>query len=177
MAFLAFTVMLACGGVFNNIYEYLCTLVFITALPLTAYPLQKILPPFKYNGRKGQRTLAMIMANVGYILGLVYAAISDISPLLLSVFITYVLSGASILIINKVFGFKASGHACGAAGPVGVLIYFTGATPFGLVTLLSGTALLLAVLWSTVKTHSHTALQFIVGAIIPIIIFYTLILI
>lgn len=177
MAFLAFTVMLACGGIFDNIYQYLWTLLFMTVLPLTAYPLQKVLPPFKNKGRKGQRTLAMIMANVGYILSLVYATVADISPVLLAVFVTYVLSGASILIINKVFRFKASGHACGAAGPVGVLIYFTGTTPLGLITLLAGTALLIAVLWGTVKTHSHTASQFIVGGIIPIIFFYTLILI
>ncbi len=176
MAFLAFTVMLICGGIYNNLYEYLWTLLFMTVLPLTAYPLQKVLPPFRDKGRKGQRTLAMIMANVGYILSLVYAAVADISPVLLAVFVTYVLSGASILIINKVLGFKASGHACGVAGPVGVLIYFTGTTPAGITTLIVGIGLLMAVLWGTVKTHSHTASQFIVGGIIPIIIFYTLIL-
>lgn len=177
MAFAAFTVMLLCGGVFNNISEYIWTLFFMTLLPLTAYPLQKILPPFKYKGRNGQRTLAMIMANVGYILSIGYAIVADISPKLAAVFVTYVLSGASILIINKVFKFKASGHACGAAGPVGVLIYFLGATPQGMISLLLGGGLLAAVLWGTIKTHSHTASQFIVGGMIPIIIFYTLILI
>lgn len=177
MAFAAFTVMLICGGVFNNISEYIWTLFFMTVLPLTAYPLQKILPPFKDRGRSGQRTLAMIMANVGYILSLGYALAADISPKLSAVFVTYVLSGAAILIINKVFKFKASGHACGAAGPVGVLIYFLGATPGGMISLILGGALLAAVLWGTIKTHSHTASQFIIGGIIPIIIFYTLILI
>ena len=177
MAFAAFTVMLLCGGVFNNISEYIWTLFFMTLLPLTAYPLQKILPPFKYKGRNGQRTLAMIMANVGYILSIGYAIVADISPKLAEGFVTYVLSGASILIINKVFKFKASGHACGAAGPVGVLIYFLGATPQGMISLLLGGGLLAAVLWGTIKTHSHTASQFIVGGMIPIIIFYTLILI
>ncbi len=177
MAFAAFTVMLAVGGIFNNIYEYLWTILFMTLLPLTAYPLQKVLSPFRDKGRKGQRTLAMIMANVGYILSLIYASVANISDTLLAVFVTYVLSGALILIINKVFRFKASGHACGSAGPVGVLIYFMGRTPAGIVTLVLGIALLAAVLWGTVKTHSHTASQFIVGGIIPIIIFYTLILI
>ena len=111
MAFIAFTVMLVTGGIFQNIYEYLWTLVFMCVLPLTAYPLQKILPPFKDKGRSGQRTLAMIMANVGYILSIVYAMSADISDRLLAVFVTYVLSGASLLIINKAFKFKASGHA------------------------------------------------------------------
>ncbi|MBQ7835719.1 MAG: hypothetical protein IJ389_00510 [Clostridia bacterium] len=177
MAFIAFTVMLVTGGIFQNIYEYLWTLVFMCVLPLTAYPLQKILPPFKDKGRSGQRTLAMIMANVGYILSIVYAMSADISDRLLAVFVTYVLSGASLLIINKAFKFKASGHACGAAGPIGVLVYFLGITPAGIACLILGGALLAAVLWGTVKTHSHTAPQFIIGGIIPIIIFYTLILI
>ena len=177
MAFLAFTVMLLAGGIFQNVYEYLWTLLFMSVLPLTAYPLQKVIPAFKNKGRSGQRTLAMIMANVGYILSIVYAMVADISPKLLAVFVTYVLSGASILIVNKLIGFKASGHACGAAGPVGVLVYFLGLTPQGIISLVVGGALLAAVLWGTVKTHSHTASQFIVGGIIPIIIFYTLILI
>lgn len=177
MAFLAFTAMLISGGIFRNISEYLWTLVFICILPLTAYPLKKILPPFKSKGRSGQRTLAMIMANVGYILSIAYAMSADISERLLYVFVTYVLSGASLLIINKVFHFKASGHACGAAGPVAVLVYFFGFTPAGILCLTLGAILLAAVLWGTVKTHSHTAPQFIIGGMIPIIIFYTLILI
>ncbi len=177
MAFTAFTVMLICGGIFQNIYEYLWTLVFMCLLPISAYPLQKLLPPFKDKGRSGQRTLAMIMANVGYILSIIYAMIADISPKLLAVFVTYVLSGASLLIINKVVHFKASGHACGAAGPLGVLVYFLGMTPAGLISLIAGGILLAAVLWGSLKTHSHTASQFIVGGMIPIIIFYTLILI
>ena len=177
MAFVAFTAMLISGGIFRNISEYIWSLVFMCVLPLTAYPLQRILPPFKNKGRKGQRTLAMIMANVGYILSIAYAMNANISPKLLCIFVTYVLSGASLLIINKVFRFKASGHACGAAGPLAVLVYLLGFTPAGLICLTLGTLLLAAVLWGTVKTHSHTAPQFIVGGIIPIIIFYTLILI
>ncbi len=174
MALLAFTIMLTSGDIFNNIYEYLCTLLFITVLPLTAYPLQKVLPPFKHNGRKGQRTLAMIMSVIGYILGVIYAFTVDTSPILTKVFITYALSGATLFIVNKFFKFKASGHACGVAGPVGVVIYLMGANFAGLITLVCGLALLIASLWATLKTHAHTALQFIVGAIIPIIYFYTL---
>ncbi len=177
MAFLAFTVMLIVGGIYESVLQYLWSLFFMVLLPLTAYPLQKVIPPFRDKGRSGQRTLAMIMANVGYIFSIVYALVADIPSELLAVFVTYVLSGASILIINKLFGFKASGHACGVAGPVGVLIYFMGSTPAGIVTLIAGVALICAVLWGSLKTHSHTAPQFIVGGIIPIIIFYTLILI
>jgi len=174
MAFIAFTIMLMRGGVFNNFHEYLWALLFISVIPLCAYPLQKILPPFKYKGRKGQRTLAMIMSILGYTLSLPYAAVAHISPTLTALFITYVLSGVSLFIINKLFKFKASGHSCGIAGPVGVLVYFMGATVPGIITLICGVLLLAAALWATLKTHAHTAAQFIVGAIIPILFFYTL---
>lgn len=177
MALLAFTVMLIRGNVFNNISQYIAAVVFICALPLTAYPLQKIIPPFKYKGRKGQRTLAMIMSLIGYIAGVVYATIANTSSTLTVIFTTYLLSGLTLFIINKVFRYKASGHACGVAGPVGVLIWFMGVNPAGLLTLIIGLALLWAALWSTLKTHAHTALQFVCGGIIPIIFFYTLILI
>ena len=177
MALVVFTVMLFKGGVFENIPQYLWTLFFISALPLTAYPLQKIIPPFKYKGRKGQRTLAMIMSLVGYIGGLIYALSAHTSSLLTTIFITYLLSGLSLFIINKLFHFKASGHACGVAGPIGVTVWLMGANLAGALTLILGIALLLAAFWSTLKTHAHTALQFVCGGIIPIIFFYTLILI
>lgn len=177
MALLAFSIMLFRGGVFENIWQYAATVFFISALPLTAYPLQKIIPPFKYKGRKGQRTLAMIMSLIGYIAGLIYALIAHTSTILTTIFITYLLSGLSLFIINKIFHYKASGHACGVAGPVGVLIWFMGANIAGALTLVFGLALLLAAFWSTLKTHAHTALQFVCGGIIPIIFFYTLILI
>ncbi len=174
IALIAFTIMLSLGGVFNSISEYLHTLIFITALPLCAYPLQKIIPPFKHKGRKGQRTLAMIMSIIGYLLGVVYSLSADTSPVLRTVFITYALSGVALFIINKLLHFKASGHACGVAGPVGVIIYFMGWSLAGALTLFCGIAILAASLWATLKTHAHSAMQFIVGAIIPIIFFYTL---
>ncbi len=177
MAMLAFTVMLCRGGIFNSITQYIAAIFFISVLPLTAYPLQKILPQFKYKGRKGQRTLAMIMSLIGYIAGLIYALCSSASHILTIIFATYLLSGAALFVINKIFRYKASGHACGIAGPVGVLIWFMGANTAGTIVFIIGLALLLAALWSTLKTHAHTALQFACGGIIPIIFFYTLILI
>ncbi|MBR6651424.1 MAG: hypothetical protein IKL36_08475 [Clostridia bacterium] len=177
MALAAFTTMFLRGGVFNNVAECVAAVVFISVLPLTAYPLQKIIPPFKYKGRKGQRTLAMIMSLMGYIAGVIYALTAHTSTTLTTIFITYLLSGLTLFIINKGLRYKASGHACGIAGPVGVLLWFMGANVAGAITLIIGIALLAAALWSTLKTHAHTALQFVCGGIIPIIFFYTLIFI
>lgn len=159
-------------GKMNSVAELICALATVSLLPLTAYPLQKIIPFFKNKGREGQRTLAMIMSTAGYVLSVTIAVFFRFSKASCTVFITYLLSGIALLIINKVFKFKASGHACGLAGPMGVIAYMTGPIGFAI----SGTVLLL-VFWSSLKLRSHTALQYAVGALIPNIVFFSLILI
>ena len=158
-------------GRMNSIAELICGLLTISLLPLTAYPLQNLIPHFKNKGREGQRTLAMIMSTAGYVIAVSASVILDFSQSSRAVFLTYLLSGITLLIVNKVFKFRASGHACGLAGPMGVIAYLAGPTGFAV----SG-AVLLLVLWSSLKLRSHTAPQFLVGAIIPNIIFFTLIL-
>lgn len=177
MALMVFSIMYFFCDVFKSPKEYLAAVIFISAIPLSAYPLQLILPPFKYKGREGQRTLAMILSVTGYALGLIYALVFPVSKTILTIFATYLLSGIFIFVSNKLFHFRASGHACGAAGPLGVLVYFLGFTPTGITVALLGILILAAVLWATLKTHSHTVLQFAVGGIIPIVLFYTLTLI
>ena len=158
-------------GRMNSIAELVCGILTISLLPLTAYPLQNLIPHFKSKGREGQRTLAMIMSTAGYVLAVSASIVLEFSESSRAVFLTYLLSGVTLLIINKLFKFRASGHACGLAGPMGVIAYLIGPAGFAI----SG-AVLLLVLWSSLKLRSHTAPQFIVGALIPNIIFFTLIL-
>ena len=158
-------------GRMNSIAELICGLLTISLLPLTAYPLQNLIPHFKSKGREGQRTLAMIMSTAGYVLAVSASLAFGFSESSRAVFLTYLLSGISLLIINKLFKFRASGHACGLAGPMGVIAYLAGPLGFA-----ACGAVLLLVLWSSLKLRSHTAAQFLVGALIPNIIFFTLIL-
>ena len=151
--------------------EYICALLTISVMPTLAYPLQKILPPWKHRGREGQRTLAMIMSTLGYITATASAFILGFGADVTRVFITYLLSGASLLIINKLFHIKASGHACGLAGPMGVIVLYTG--PTGLII---GCAVFALMVWSSLRLRSHTASQLIIGAAVPNIIYYTIIL-
>lgn len=51
------------GGAIN----FIMSLLFLTVLPAISYPLQPIMPYFKHQGREGQRNLAIIAANIGYI--------------------------------------------------------------------------------------------------------------
>ena len=165
-------VIMYCSDKMNSLPEMLCGFATISILPLTAYPLQNIIPYFKSKGREGQRTLAMIMSTAGYVIAVSASMIFDFSQPSRAVFLTYLLSGITLLVINKLFGFRASGHACGLAGPMGVISYLTGPAGFAVCG-----AVLLAVLWSSLKLHSHTLPQFAVGAIIPNIIFFAVVLI
>ena len=53
---------------FRAWYTYASMMATLGVLPVLAYPLQRFIPKFRDEGRKGQRTLAMIFAVAGYIL-------------------------------------------------------------------------------------------------------------
>ena len=169
MSLILFTVLYIRGGVFGSPWQYIMSLLFLTVLPLCAYPLQKLLPSFRSKGRNGGRTLAMIMSCIGYVLSILYAVAFSVGKNLMILFLTYLISGAVLLIINKVFGVRASGHACGLMGPVAVLAYFMGWLP-----LVIGALLFALTMWGSLKIRRHTAFQFIIGACIPVIVFFSL---
>ena len=162
-ALAAFSVFLATDGFYESIWEYIAAVAFITLLPVTAYPLQLIIPPFKHQGREGQRNLAFVMCTLGYILGVVYGLIFSVGAPIFTMFLTYLLSGVSLLLVNKLFHFKASGHACGLMGPAAALAYFVGP-----VTLALSIPLCIGALWSSVYMKRHSLSQFIVGGVIPV---------
>lgn len=169
-ALILFTILYLSAQKINRT-EYICALLTISLMPTLAYPLQKILPPWKHRGREGQRTLAMIMSTLGYITATASALILGFGADVTRVFITYLLSGAALLVFNKLLHIKASGHACGLAGPMGVMVYYTG--PMGLII---GTVVFALVVWSSLRLRSHTAPQLIIGAAVPNVIYYTIIL-
>lgn len=149
-------------GMFNGTADFVMALVFLTVLPLLAYPVQPLIPYFKDKGREGQRLLAIIMAVAGYIGGIIYALARPVSKELLIVYLVYLFSGILIFILNKVIKIKASGHACGVAGPVSYLVYFLGWYA------LSGIAVLALVYWASVRMKRHTLKQLIAGSVIPV---------
>ncbi len=149
-------------GMFNGIADFVMALVFLTVLPLLAYPVQPLIPYFKDKGREGQRLLAIIMAVAGYIGGIIYALARPVSKELLIVYLVYLFSGILIFILNKVIKIKASGHACGVAGPVSYLVYFLGWYA------LAGIAVLALVYWASVRMKRHTLKQLIAGSVIPV---------
>ena len=163
MALCAFSLFLTCKDFYNSMWEYVAAVFFIAMLPMTAYPLQPIIPPFKHKGREGQRSLAFVMCNLGYVLSVVFALLFSAGKPVITMFLTYLLSGMTLLVVNKFFRFKASGHSCGLMGPAAALAYFIG--PF---TLIFTIPLFILALFSSVYLKRHNTSHFIVGGIIPV---------
>ncbi len=107
---------------FASVWTFISMLLTLGVLPLLAYPCQRFIPKFKDEGRRGQRTLAMIFAVVGYVLCTALLLILRGTRKELLVCLTYLISGILILIINKVFKIHVSGHGCGVCGPIPVLL-------------------------------------------------------
>lgn len=141
--------------------QLLCGLIFLGFLPVLGYPLQKYIPYFRERGREGQRSLAMIFSTAGYIFGCASAFFTKASPALRMIYLEYLLCGIAMLIFNKGFHLKSSGHACGIVAPVLLLFQF------GLhVPAMIGIVLIAPVLVSSVKTGRHTVLQLVGGCMI-----------
>ncbi len=163
MALLTLSVLLAIRpDTFHGILNYGLSVAFLTLLPLSAYPLQPLIPHFKDKGREGQRQLAMIMAVIGYILGIIFALLLNMPKDLLLLYLTYLISGVLILFFNKVIKVRASGHACGVAGPIAFLIYFLGWPA------IVGISVLVLVYWASLRMKRHTWSELLWGSVIPV---------
>ncbi len=150
---------------FGSIWHLLGAFLFLSILPTLAYPLQKHIPKYRDRGREGQRSLAMIFSFAGYLLGTIVAFVFS-SPIELKIiYLEYLLCGIGMLLLNKGFKIKASGHACGVVGPVILFLYF------GLyIPAIFCAALVLPVYVSSVRTKQHTTPQLIGGSIIPAVV-------
>lgn len=149
-------------AMFAGALDYAMALLFLTVFPLLAYPLQPLLPKFRDAGRRGQRRLAIIMAVAGYLFGILYALFAHVSRELLLVYLGYLLSGALIALFNRTFAIRASGHACGVAGPVAFLYVFFGPRA------LWGLVVLALVYWASLRMKRHTVSQLLWGSVLPV---------
>ena len=161
-AVLLITVYIAETSFFGSIWQLVGALFFLSILPTLAYPMQGCFPKYRDRGREGQRSLAMIFSFVGYLLGTAAAFAFSAPAELKIIYLEYLLCGIGMLLLNKVFKIKASGHACGIVGPVIMLFYFRMYIPAAL-----GILLILPVYISSVRTKQHTVSQLIVGSCIP----------
>ena len=163
MAFLTLSILFGVrNGMFGGGANYAAAVFFLTVLPLLAYPLQKVFPGWKEKGRSGQRSLAILMAVAGYIAGILYAVAAAVPEGMLLVYLAYLFSGCLILLFNKGLKIKASGHACGVAGPLALLVCLLGPAA------LLGLPVLGAVYWASLRMGRHTWKELILGSLLPI---------
>lgn len=149
------------GGTVNLICAYL----FLAVLPLLSYPIHATVPALKAKGRKAQRNLALVFSVTGYVAGTIVSLATDAPHELTSVYLTYLFTGIMLAAFTFGMKFKASGHASGIAGPITTLAYFV--HPMFILAY----ALVLPVMWSSVKSSRHTYSEFLVGCLCPIVAF------
>ena len=131
--------------------------LFLTILPVLAYPFQLCVPALKAQGRAGQRRLAVIFSLVGYLAGLCCCAIGHGNHTEYMVYLCYLCSGLQTAIFTKYLGIKSSGHAAGTVGPLSILALRL--SPWFAL----GYLILIPVYWSSLKLKRHTLKELLWG--------------
>lgn len=146
-----------------GLINYFIAIFSLVVFPLLAYPVQDYFTIIPGEKRKAQRTLAIIFSIIAYIVGLFLAIILKASSIEKIMFLTYLLSGVLIAVFSFGLKINGSGHMCGLAGPIALIVYVFGPTYIVLVFLL------LFVLWASLYLKRHSLIELIIGSIIPII--------
>lgn len=149
---------------YGDITFYLLAILYLTILPVMAYPLQPCIPGYKDKGREGQRNLAILMAILGYLCGILTITFLHASRMQWIIYLTYFLSGISIAVFNKIIKVPASGHACGIVGPIALSVYY-----IGLYGVIAGNITFLLMCWSSIKLKRHTLSQLLLGSVLPVV--------
>lgn len=132
----------------------------LAILPVLSYPICKLVPSLKKRGRKTERSLSIVFSIVGYLMGTLFAIFARGTRVELTLYLTYIMSGALMGLCSFVFRFRASGHACGSAGPFTMLAHQLG------VGWVLGFLLLIPVFASSIRLKRHTVTELIAGGAI-----------
>lgn len=147
-------------GLFRGAADIVLAVVFLTAIPLAAYPAQLILPKYKDKGREGQRNLAMIFNAVGFAGLAVYAYASRAPRDYTLIANTYLLSVVFLLVFNKLLKVRASGHFCAVFGPMLLSVYLV--SLWAIVPCVAVGAL---IVWSSLYLSRHTPAELFFGGL------------
>ena len=138
------------NGVMDN-QDLVLTVIFLTVVPLLAYPVAALIPRLRAKGREGQRNFAFALTAVSYPFLVLYAVWSKGSDNFQLIAWTYLLTLAVLLVLNKGLKLRASGHAASTAGPLIVICYF-----FGLKGVVAGIMVYALILWASLALKRHT---------------------
>lgn len=147
--------------IYLNQMDFPMAVLSLTLIPLISYPCSFVIPSVRKKGRSGQRRLAMYFSAAGYLTGFVYAAAAQTETRYRIIMCSYLLSIIFLLLVNRLLGFHASGHACSTVGPALCIMIYCGGI-WGLVSLvLVGT-----VIWSSLVLGRHKLSELTVGGAI-----------
>ena len=147
-------------------WEMVASLLGLTVLPILAYPVSVMIPATRKKGREGQRSLAMYFSTVGYVAVFVYGLIASVGTGLMHIYAGYLFSVVIILVSNKVFKVRVSGHACSVSGPLVYSGYFLGI--WGIVV---GVVCWGVILWASLVMKRHTFKEFLLGTLTCLVSF------
>jgi hypothetical protein len=142
------------------------SLLGLTVLPILAYPVSFAVPSIRKKGREGQRSLAMYFSTVGYVGAFTYGLIAGVGTGLMHIYAGYLFSVIIILVSNKVFKVRVSGHACSVAGPLVYSAFFLGS--WGIA---AGVVCWCAILWASLVMKRHTLGEFLLGTLTCLVAF------
>ena len=136
------------------------SLLGLTVLPVLAYPVAALIPATRKKGREGQRSMAMYFSVVGYVAVFVFGLVAGVGTGLMHIYAGYLFSVVIILIGNKVFKVRISGHACSVSGPMVYSAYFLGI--WGIIV---GIICWAVILWASLVMKRHTFREFVLGTL------------
>lgn len=151
--------------IFCGSRDIIMSLIFLSVIPVLAYPLQHLLPAFQDKSREGQRQLAFILNIVGYTLAFIFGLILHVNDRLMLIYTTYFCSVIILAVLNLLH-IRASGHACGVAGPLLFFVYFIGWT-----AVIPCLVVMALIIWSSLVLKRHTIKELILGLLTCIISF------
>ena len=146
--------------VFAAPLEFVSSLAGLTILPVLAYPVSVLIPAIRRKGREGQRSLAMYFSTVGYVGVFIYGLVAHVGTGLMHIYAGYLFSVIIILVGNKVFKVRISGHACSVSGPLVYSGYF-----LGVWGILVGAVCWGVILWASLVMKRHTFREFVFGTL------------
>jgi hypothetical protein len=146
--------------------DMVVSLLGLTVLPILAYPVAYAIPAYRKKGREGQRSMAMYFSTVGYVAVFVYGLLTDVGVGLMHIYAGYLFSVVIILVSNKVFKVRVSGHACSVSGPLVFSGYFLGS--WGIAV---GAVCWVAILWASLVMKRHTVKEFLLGTLTCLVAF------
>lgn len=129
-------------------------------VPIMAYPVREIFH-IGEDRRQGQRNTALIFSAVGYLIGFIYGMFFSQSIIIKILFSSYIISIISLILINKLTKYKASGHACSSTTPTVLLTWLI--SPLMIIPCI---ILIAGIYISSLKLQRHTIIELITGSAI-----------